>query len=404
MTKKVLEGVKVADFCWALAGPRSTKVLSDFGAVVIKIESKSRKIDNQRVSPPFRDNIPGVNRSSIFNPYNTGKLSLTLNLAHPKGIEVAKRLVAWADVVTDNFAGGAMERMGLGYGELKAINPDIIMLSACMQGQTGPHSILPGFGGQLVALAGFRHITGWPDREPAGLEVYTDFMTSYFAVPAIIAALLYRRRTGKGQYLDLSQYEGSLHFLAPLLLDYAVNQRVANRMGNRFDNAVPHGAYRCRGEDRWCAIAVFTDGEWASFCKVIGNPTWTREHRFATLALRKENEEELDRLIETWTIKQVPEDTMGLMQSAGVAAGVVENVEDSMEKDPQLKHRNFYLKLPHPELGEYIAFGHPFQLSKTPYELKRSPLLGEHNEYILKEILKMSDDEIAQLVIDTVIE
>jgi crotonobetainyl-CoA:carnitine CoA-transferase CaiB-like acyl-CoA transferase len=404
MTEKPLEGVKVADFCWALAGPRSTKILSDHGATVIKIESRSKKIDNQRVSPPFRDNIPGVNRSSIFGPYNTGKLSITLDLSQSKGIEVAKKLVAWADIVTNNFAGGAMERMGLGYEELKKIKSDIIMLSACMQGQTGPHAALPGFGGQLVALAGFRHIAGWPDRTPAGLEVYTDFITSHFAIPAIIAALLYRRRTGKGQNLDLSQYEGSLHFLTPLLLDYAVNERIATRMGNRVYNGAPHGAYRCRGLDRWCAIAVFTEEEWHSFCKVIGNPSWSKDIKFMNLRSRKENEDELDKVVEAWTVNRSPEEIMSMMQEAGVASGIVENVEDLIEKDPQLQHRNFFWRLPHPELGQYIAPGHPFQLSKTPVELRRAPLLGEHNEYVFREILGMSDDEIAELTIDGVVE
>ena len=404
MTKQLLEGVKVADFCWALAGPRSVKILSDHGAQVIKIEGKNTRFDNQRVGPPFKDNITGFNRSGKFNPFNTGKLSVTLNLAHPRGVEVARRFVAWADVVTDNFAGGAMKRMGLGYEELKVVKPDIIMLSTCMQGQTGPHANLPGFGIHLAALAGFRHITGWPDREPADLEVYTDFITSHFAIPAILAALLYRRRTGKGQYIDMSQYESCLHFMAPLILDKVVNQRVANRMGNRYPYAAPHGAYRCRGEDRWCAIAVFTDDEWENFCQVVGNPPWTQDPRFGTLPARKKNEDELDRLINEWTVDHTAEDVMNLMQTAGVAAGVVENAEDLMEHDPQLKHRHFYRELDHPDVGKYRSPGPSFMLSKTPCELQRAPLLGEHTEYALKEILGMSDEEVAELVIEGAVE
>ncbi len=404
MTKRLLEGVKVADFCWALAGPRSIKILSDHGAEVIKIEGRNKRIDNQRVTAPFKDGIPGVNRGAIFNPYNTGKLSVALNLAHPKGVEVAKRFVARADIVAENMAGGTMKRMGLGYEELKKVKPDIIMLSSSVQGQTGPRSVLPGFGIHLAALAGLRYITGWPDREPADLEVYTDFIISHFAIPTILAALLYRRRTGKGQYIDMSQYESALHFMAPLILDNVVNNRVAKREGNRYPYAAPHGAYRCRGEDRWCAIAVFTDEEWNSFCKVIGNPAWTKSPKFVTLLARKENEEELDRLVETWTVSQSAEEVMGLMQTAGVAAGVILTTEDLIEHDPQLKHRHFHWKLAHPEMGDYIAPGPSFVLSKSPSELRRAPLLGEHNEYALKEILGMSDDEIAELVIEGVIE
>ncbi len=404
MPKGPLEGVKVADFCWALAGPRSIKILSDHGAEVIKIEGRNKRIDNQRINAPFKDNIPGVNRGGIFNPYNTGKLSVALNLAHPKGVELAKRFAAWADIVADNFAGGTMKRMGLGYEKLKKVKPDIIMLSSSVQGQTGPHTVLPGFGNHLAALAGFRYITGWPDREPAELEVYTDFITSHFAIPTILAALLYRRRTGKGQYIDMSQYESALHFMAPLILDNVVNNRVADRVGNRYPYAAPHGAYRCCGEDRWCVIAVFSDEEWNSFCKVIGNPAWTKARKFNTLPARKKNEEELDRLVNEWTIDHTAEEVMGLMQAAGVAAGVVETTEDLIEHDPQLKHRHFHWKLEHPEIGDYVAPGPSFVLSKSPCELKRAPLLGEHNEYALKEILGMSDDEIAELVMDGVVE
>ncbi|MFC1978353.1 CaiB/BaiF CoA transferase family protein, partial [Chloroflexota bacterium] len=288
--------------------------------------------------------------------------------------------------------------------ELKKVKPDIIMLSACMQGQTGPKANHPGLGSHLTPLSGFTHITGWPDRPPQNLGIYTDFITPHFNALAILAALDYRRQTGKGQYLDVSQYEATIHLMAPLILDYVVNQRIADRMGNRYAYAAPHGAYRCRGEDRWCAIAVFTDEEWQSFCRVIGNPAWTTDPKFSTLPARKENEEELDRLVEEWTISHTPEAVMSLMQTAGVAAGVAQNAEDMMEHDPQLKHRNFFRELEHPEMGKHRVRGPAFMLSKSPYELQRSPLLGEHNEYALKEILGMSDAEVAELVIAGVLE
>ncbi|MBI2329705.1 MAG: CoA transferase, partial [Chloroflexi bacterium] len=403
LMKKPLTGIKVADFTRAVAGPITTKTLSDYGAEVIKIEGKA-KFDGHRMASPFRDGVPGLNRGGDFNQDSTGKLSVSLNLAHPRGVEVAKRLVARSDVVVENFAGGVMKRMGLGYEALKKIKPDIIMLSACMQGQSGPHTTHPGLGFHLTALSGFSHITGWPERQPLDLGPHTDFIAPHFNALAILAALDYRRRSGQGQYIDMSQYENGIHFMAPLILDYVVNQRVANRIGNRCDDAAPHGAYRCRGQDRWCAIAVFSDEEWQNFGKVIGNPAWVKKSKFRTLPSRKENEDELERLVEAWTINHSAEEVMTMLQAAGVAAGVVETGEDLLEHDPQLKHRRFFQQLDHPEIGKHYARGPAFMLSKVPCELRRAPLLGEHNEYALKEILGMTDEEIAELVIEGVVE
>ena len=403
MSKKLLEGIKVADFCWVWVGPMSTKTLADQGAEVIRIESKTRP-GIWRTTPPFKDNVFGFNNGVVFNVINSGKLSVTINLSKPQGVELAKRIVAWADVVTENFAGGAMERMGLGYEELKKTKPDIIMLSACMMGQTGPYYSMPGLGQHLTGLSGFTYIHGWPDRPPADLGHYTDFIAPRFNALAIMAAIDYRRRTGKGQYLDMSQYEGAIHLMSPLLLDYTVNQRVAGRVGNLSPYAAPHNAYPCRGEDKWCAIAVFTDEEWRSFCRVVGDPAWTRDPRFATLEARKENEEELDKLVEEWTVSQTAEEVMAMMQQAGVAAGVLQTKEDLMENDPQLGHRNFFPKVDHPEMGEFFTMGPLYKLSKSTYEPKRAPLIGEHNEYVFSEILHLSDEEIAELVIEEVIE
>lgn len=229
-------------------------------------------------------------------------------------------------------------------------------------------------------------------------------MSPHFNVLAILAALDYRDRTGKGQYLDLSQYEDCVHFMAPLVLDYTVNKRISTRMGNRLNSAAPHNAYRCLGDDRWCAIAVFTNAEWASFCSVIGNPAWSRSPHFDNLASRKENEEELDRFVTTWTMNYTAEDVMMMMQAAGVAAGVVSNAEDVMEKDPQLQYRRFFREIEHPELGTYRAPRPPCIFSRLNYQLGRAPMLAEHNEYVLKQIANMSDDEIAALIMDGALE
>jgi len=394
MTSKLLEGIRVVDFSWHLTGPLTTKHLSDLGAEVIIIESRRR--------PGWQRGAP---RSGSTDQYCTSKLSATINTRDPRGLELVKRLIAHADIVIENFTGGTIKRIGLGYEVLKEIKPDIIMLSTSMQGQTGPHFDHPGSGHKLTALTGFSNILGWADRKPGWIAAYTDFIAPRYNILTIMAALDYRRRTGKGQYIDMSQYENGIQFMAPLVLDYVVNGRVASRMGNKSPTAAPHNAYRCMGEDRWCAIAIFTDEEWQSFCRVIGNPALAEDPRFATLPARKENEEELDRLVNEWTTNYTAEAVMNMMQEEGVAAGVVETGEDLMDKDPQLKHRNFFHELEYPGIGKYrTQVGPHFLLSKYEYKLKEAPLMGEHNEYVFKELLTMPEDEYNDLVKDGVID
>ncbi len=397
MTKRLLEGVKIADFSRVIVGPLSTKTLCDWGATVVKIEGRSR-LGHYRTTGPEPD------LSAHFTSWNTGKLSIAINLANDKGIQLAKKIVAWSDVVVESFAGGSMQRMGLGYEALKQVRPDIIMLSSCMQGQTGPFASHPGWGFQLSALSGFCHITGWPDRPPPELGVYTDFVAPHFNVATILAALLYRRRTGHGLYIDMSQFENALHFMSPVLLDYSVNYRVAGKVGNRCSYAAPHGAYRCKGEDRWCAIAVFDDEQWQAFCRVVGSPGSATDHRFETLLARKQNEDELDKWVTDWTIERTTEEVMELLQAAAVPAGVLVTGEDILEKDPQIKHRGTFREVDHPRMGKHHPPGSPFLMSATEDEVRRAPLLGEHNEYILKQILGMSEDEIANLVISGAVE
>ncbi len=392
--KNLLDGIKVVDFTWHLTGPLSTKALSDCGAEVIRVESRKRP-DIQRVGA----------KTGSFSQYNTGKLGITLNLATPKGLELCKRLIARADIVVENFAGGAMDRMGLGYEVLRRIKPDIIMCSSCMQGQTGPHAKHPGSGHKLTSLAGYSHITGWPDRDPGFIGAYTDFIGPRFNIIAIMAALEYRRRTGKGQYLDMSQFENAVHFISALSLDYQSNNRAVARIGNQCEYAAPHNAYRCVGQDRWCTVAVFTDQEWRSFCGVIGNPEWTKDEKFATLRGRKANEEELDRHVEDWTRTRTAEEVMNSMQSHGVPAGVVETGEDILDKDPQYKYRNTFVQLDHPDGGKYRTQAGPhFLMSKTKFDVRRAPRLGEHNEYVFKGILGLSDAEYDALVKEGVID
>ena len=299
-----------------------------------------------------------------------------------------------------------MERKwGLGYEGIKKIKDDIIMVSTSPLGQTGPEAQQAGFGLELVSRGGFTHFTGWPDQEAVGVGYpYTDTVTPPLAVVAIMAALDYRRRTGRGQYIDLSQHEVAVQHLAPAILDYTVNGREGGRTGNRHPHAAPHGAYRCQGDDRWCTIAVFNDEEWGAFCEVIGEPAWTKQPRFDTLPARKENEDELDRLVENWTTKFTPEEVMHKMQAAGIAAGVVQSGKDLIE-DPQLEHRHHFWYLNHPEMGTCAYDGPPFRLSETPAELNMpAPCLGEHTDYVCTQILGMSDEEFIGLLNEGVFE
>jgi len=403
MTNKALEGIKVAALIQGITGPFTAATLASYGAQVLRIESRTR-IEWHRQAGPFIGDVSLPDRSVLYHFINPGTYGITINLKHPRAMEVMTRIIKWADVVIENFAGGVMARMGLGYEDLKKVKPDIIMLSAGIYGQTGPYAEVPGYGGTLTALTGLPYITGFPDQMPQfPAQAVTDFIAPRANVLAIVAALDYRRKTGKGQYIDAAQMESAIPLLTPLLLQYEADGKEAERMGNRSTYAAPHGVYRCKGDNRWCAITVFNDEEWGKFCQAIGKPAWTESTEFTTLMGRLKNVDKLDRLVEEWTMNHSPEDVASLMQSVGVAAGVVQGGQD-LDSDPQLKHRHFYWKLEHPEVGNFTYSGMPSRLSKTPYETKRAPMLGEHNEYVYTQLLGMSDEEFVELMADGVFE
>ena len=393
-----LEHVKIADFSWFVAGPFCVRYLADYGAQVVKVET-GRRVDGVRTLPPYKDNVPGLNRSGYFHNFNSNKLGITLNLDHPKGREVARKLIQWADVVAESFNPGVMEGFDLDYPSLTKIKPEIIMISLSSRGQTGPHSRLPAVGMHLAALSGFINITGWPDRGPSLLYgAYTDSIAGRFGACSLLAALECKRRTGKGQYIDLSQYEAGIQFMVPALLEYSAHGRSMARRGNRHPSAAPHGVFRCQGEERWCAIAVFTDEEWKTLCRVMGDPQLAIDPRFDNATARKRNEDELDRVVEQWTVKFPPQELMYMLQEAGVSAGVVETAED-LHSDPQLKARKHFRVLDHQEIGgsTYDSFGSV--MSGTPADLNRAaPVLGQDNYYVYTEMLGLSDTEFVELM------
>ncbi len=401
-TAAPLAGIKIADFSWFMVGPMTMKPFADFGADVIHVESSIR-IDGQRLSGPFQGDLPDPERCGDYAQVRTGNRSIAIDLRSPQGLEIAKRLVGWADVVFDNFAAGTMQRLGLGAEDVRAINPQAIVLSCSGQGQTGPHHASKGGGGHYAALAGFNELTGWPEGEPGYLSAYTDFIAPRFNVPLLLAALDYRRRTGRGQAFDVSQYETAVHWLAPLLLDYTANGRGAGRTGNRQPDAAPHGVYRCRG-DRWCAIAVGAEAEWRAFRKAIGNPAWADASAFDTLVGRKIHEDALDAHVEEWTLRHDARDVMDTLQRSDVPAGVVQTGRDLLERDPQLRHRRFYQRLDHPTLGAYHAPQHAFRLLEAPCTLRRARLIGEDTYEVLGTVLGYSDAEIERFAFARVLQ
>ena len=404
MTGNALTGLRVADFTWSVAGPLTVKLMADHGAEVIHVESSTRP-ELLRVLPPYRDRQPGLNRSAYNACLNNNKYGLSLDMNHPRAKEVLQRLIHWADVVAENFSPGVMAKWGLSYEDLVKIKPEIIMFSTSQMGQTGPRAGIGAYGTQLVSLAGFTHLTGWPDRDPTGpYGPYTDTTIPHVGVAAIMTALLRRRRTGKGAHIDISQFETALNFISPILLEYAISHRVTTRRGNRSSCGAPHGVYRCQGEDRWCAIAIFSDEEWEKLCRVMGRPELVAVPQFASFQQRRENEDEIDRLISEWTAGQPAEALMNMLQEVGIAAGIAQTGKDLLERDPQLAHRRFFRELEHKEIGKHHYETPPFRLSKTPCELTRpGPCLGEHNEYVCRRILGFSDKEYDDLMADRVL-
>jgi benzylsuccinate CoA-transferase BbsF subunit len=399
------EGIKVLDFTMYGAGPFTVNYLAYFGAEVVKVESRARP-DGCRLIGPHKDGKADLEHSAYFAYSNPSrKRGITLNLGKPEGVEIARRLASWADVVVESFAGGTMEKWGLGYEDLRKVNPDIVMLRTCVHGQTGPLARQPGFGNQLTSLSGFNSIMGWPDRTACGFDAqpFTDHLAPLFCIPALIAALDYKERTGKGQCLDVSQHEASIQILAPLILDYGVNGRLVSVNGNRREDAAPHGVYRCRGEDRWCAIAVFSDDEWRRLVEVMGSPARALDRRFADLPGRKRHEDELDDAIGEWTAGLEAREVMESLQRAGVSAGIVADASDQAS-DPQYAHYGFFREIDHPAMGRTKLFHGPaFALSDESPEVACATMLGEGNEYVYGEILGMGRDEIERLKDEDVI-
>ncbi|MGE4605702.1 MAG: CoA transferase, partial [Myxococcota bacterium] len=318
-TSGPLSGLKILDFMWAIAGPMSTRMLADYGADVIRVESTTR-LDACRTMRPYLGGEAGSENATLFHSCNASKRMITLDLANPEARSVVLDLVGWADVVTESFTPGTLAKLGFGYESLCEVNPSIILLSTCLMGQSGPLAHFAGYGNLSAAIVGFHELTGWPDRDPAGpFGAYTDYIAPKFNASAILAAVEQRRRTGTGQHIDMSQAEAALHFLAPAILDTIVNDRVSTRAGNRDDRFAPHGCFRVAGDDAWIAIAVEDDRSWRALCETIGCPELAGDERYAGAGARVDCAPELDAIVAARVADQDGVDLEARLQAAGVA-------------------------------------------------------------------------------------
>ncbi len=398
--EQALAGIRVLDLSEGVSGPYCTHLLAGYGAEVIKVE-KPGEGDITRHIGPFLDDTPGSERSGLFLYLNSNKKGITLNLKTRTGVEMFKELVRISDVVMENYTVRVMKNFGLDYPVLREINPKLIMLSMPAHGCTGPWREYPGFAYPMEQMAGIPQLTGDPDGPPRMTETSpSDPAAGINGTMAVLMALMYRQRTGRGQHIDLSQVEALTCLMGDAIVEYTMNHNIRPRLGNHHPFWAPHGYYRCKGDDKWVGIVVTSDEEWQAFCNSIGNPHWAKDERFAGSLGRWQNQDELDKRIEEWTQEHDHYEVMQILQKAGIAAGPV-LAGDELLNDPHLKERGFYQRLEREVVGTH-AYPIPtgsMRLSKCPISLRRpAPLVGEHNEYVFARLLGMSPEEIQALI------
>ncbi|MFC2041709.1 CaiB/BaiF CoA transferase family protein [Chloroflexota bacterium] len=405
--KLPLEGIRIIDLTHVWSGPHCVRLLADMGAEAIKVESQNR-LDPSRGLPAgepppgrYADGNPGdrpYERTANLHQNNRNKYSITIDLSKEEGVELFKKVAAISDIVIDNFSLGVMERFGLGYTALKKIKPDIIVMSMPAFGDSGPESHFRAYGITQEPLSGIQGLSGYIGGPPmkTGVQI-GDPLNGVHAAGALLAALWYRRRTGKGQFIDFSQLESPIAAIGDVMMDYFMNKRIPARMGNRHPVMAPHGCYRCLGEDKWVTIAVSSDQQWPALCQVLGRQELANDSRFADIISRAENQDELDPIITEWTSRRGHLQAMIELQGAGIAAGAVLNTEE-IARDPQFKARGYFKTFTHIEVGRRNTDGMAWKLSKTPGRIRRpAPCFGEHNEYVFGQLLGISEKEIKEL-------
>ena len=402
MQNRPLEGIRIVDFGWILSIPHCCSWLGSMGAEVIRVESM-KNLDLVRMVGGA-DGVPGPNRGAAFNGLNYSKKSITLNVASEQGRELARDLIARSDVVTENYATGVFEKLGLGYNDLRKVKPDIVMVSGSTLGTTGPERHCTGWGPNVCAYAGLPGITGYRGGPPADLGgTWPDYAIGTMMVFAVLAALHHRNATGEGQHVEVAMGEAVTAMIPEAIIDYTMNGRETGRNGNRHPQMAPHDVYPCAGEDRWLAVAVATDGEWRALCGVIGGPELAADSRFTTVAGRLRHVDEVDAIVSAWTRQRPAMDAAHALQAAGVAAGPVMNIRDQMT-DPHFLERGFAGEMDHPEVGPRTVAGLPVKFSAMPQiAYGPAPCLGEHNEDIFRGLLGLSATDFERLQAEEVI-
>ena len=401
--KGPLDGLRIIDSTTMVAMPTTTHIMAEMGAEVIKVDSHTLfRTESDRIL--YADNDPGEqpwNREGSFNALQRSKLGVTLNLKEKEGVEAFKELAGVSDIVVENNRPGTMDRLGLGYAELRKVKPDLIYMSNTGFGHTGPWRNYAGIGRMFELTCGLSQFTGYLDEGPRRVgKAFFDLHVGWAAVFAILAALHYRLQTGKGQWLDFGMYQVGVSTMGDTILDFLANGRNGGVMGNRHPHLAPHGVYPCLGEDQWIAIAVENGDQWDALCQCMEYPTWAREDSFADNTSRRNNQDKLDRLIGRWTEGRDAQELMTVLQEAGVPAGAVKNSREVLT-DQQLRSRGFFEPVEHPAstgIGEKLYFGRPWKMSGTPAFIRRpASALGEHNEFILGDLLGRSAAEIENL-------
>ena len=399
-----LEGIRVANFGWVWAGPVVGQTLGFLGAEVYKIESRAR-IDINRMLPPFAEGVQGPDRSLQNHAGWAGNGSVTLNLKTPQAKELAKALVAKCDVVVENFGPGAMDKLDLGYDVLRQAKPDIVMLSMPGAGLTGPMKDVRTYGMSLTSLAGLDSVTGYVGGGPIPVEnAYSDPYNGIMGAFAVLVALTYRDRTGKGQHIDYSQQEAIMQLAAPVFMDYVMNGRVSGPKGNRHPVAVdaPHGVFPCAGDDRWISIAVTNDAEWQGLVAAMGKPEWAASKDYATSAGRVQHIDALHEHLAAWVVGFDKRELAQTLQQHGVAAAPVSDVSDLLH-DPHFRARGTFIEVTHPLGFRETIYGAYVKYSRTQPRIAPGPQIGQDNDYVFKELLGLDDDRYRQLIEDEVI-
>lgn len=397
MSGLIFEGLKVADFTWAAAGPIATKQLADNGATVVKVESE-RHPDSIRLGGPFADDVPGINRSGFFADFNSSKLGLSVDMGHERAREIIEPLIRWADVVAESFRPGVMDKWGFGYEDLQKIHPGIIMFSSSLYGADGPYSFHPGFGMQGQAVAGIHGLTGWPDRPPAIPKgAYSDSVSPRFATAALVAALIRRERTGEGEHLEMSQVEATAGLLAPQFLDLQITGRMAERSGNADPAVLLHGVFPTRGDDRWIAIEARDRKTFDRMAAVLCADRTRPAILDAADAELRQRRTELEAAIDGLTAERDGFELQEQLRAADVPVGVALHAPDLFE-DAALTSRRHFRQLDHAEMGRVAYNGPAYRFEATPSQLtKAAPLLGEDTEHVTRDLLDLSPTLIAEL-------